>query len=108
MSRLRTTSTAAMATLTLATLLALPAGPFTSPAGAQPPSGIVRPDPEPRHASLELGSELFAANCASCHGIAGTGITRARPGAGDLSGMGPPLRHVGARAADFYLRTGLM
>ena len=31
-----------------------------------------------------------------------------RPGAGDTLGAGPPLRQVGARAADFYLRMGYM
>ena len=103
-SGLRATAIALAVPLILTTLLALGA----APAGAQPPSGIVRPDTEPAHPSLELGSELFAANCASCHGIAGSGITKARPGAGDLYGLGPPLHHVGAQAADFYLRTGLM
>jgi ubiquinol-cytochrome c reductase cytochrome c subunit len=75
---------------------------------AQPPSGIVRPTTEPGHATLELGRELYAGNCASCHGIAGSGISHPRPGAGDLMGMGPPLRGVGAQAPDFYLRTGFM
>ena len=48
------------------------------------------------------------ANCASCHGIAGSGISAPRPGAGGILGEGPPLRGVGALAADFYLRTGYM
>ncbi|HLI60561.1 MAG TPA: c-type cytochrome [Solirubrobacteraceae bacterium] len=78
------------------------------PALAQPPSGIVRPTQEPGHATVELGRELYAGNCASCHGIAGRGISRPRPGAGDLMGMGPSLRGVGAQAPDFYLRTGYM
>ena len=108
MSRVRAISTAIVATLTVSVLTVLPHGPLATPASAQPPSGIVRPDTEPKHPSLELGSELFAANCASCHGIAGSGITHARPGAGDISGLGPALHHVGAQAADFYLRTGLM
>jgi quinol---cytochrome-c reductase cytochrome c subunit len=108
MSRTRAISSAIVATLTVTALAALPRGPLTATALAQPPSGIVRPDNEPKHPSLELGSELFAANCATCHGIAGSGITKARPGAADLYGLGPPLHHVGALAADFYLRTGLM
>jgi ubiquinol-cytochrome c reductase cytochrome c subunit len=57
---------------------------------------------------VKLGQELFEANCASCHGTVGQGIAAPRPGAGDLSGAGPPLQGVGAQAADFYLRTGLM
>jgi ubiquinol-cytochrome c reductase cytochrome c subunit len=77
-------------------------------AEAQPQSGIVRPTTEPAQPSAQLGAELYAGNCASCHGIAGSGISSPRPGAGDISGAGPPLRGVGARAADFYLRTGYM
>jgi ubiquinol-cytochrome c reductase cytochrome c subunit len=71
-------------------------------------NGIVRPVYEPPAPTMKLGEELFNANCSSCHGIAGQGISRPRPGAGDLSGAGPSLRGVGAMAADFYLRTGLM
>lgn len=107
MSRARLTALAAAGLSALAGIT-VAAGPFTAPAAAQPPSGIVRPDTEPNKPTLELGSELFAANCSTCHGIAGRGITHARPGAADLYGLGPPLRHVGAEAADFYLRTGLM
>jgi ubiquinol-cytochrome c reductase cytochrome c subunit len=77
-------------------------------ATAQPPQGIVRPTTEPAAPSVAFGSALFAANCASCHGIGGGGISNLRPGAGDIRGAGPPLRGVGAMAADFYLRTGYM
>lgn len=77
-------------------------------AEAQPQSGIVRPTTEPSSPSVELGSQLFAGNCASCHGIAGSGIKSPRPGAGNILGAGPPLRGVGAIAPDFYLRTGFM
>ena len=44
------------------------------------------------------GAGLFAANCSRCHGVAGQG----------LPDKGPSLKHVGALAADFYLRTGYM
>jgi ubiquinol-cytochrome c reductase cytochrome c subunit len=44
------------------------------------------------------GPGLFAANCARCHGADGRGLTK----------RGPSLLGVGARAADFYLRTGYM
>jgi ubiquinol-cytochrome c reductase cytochrome c subunit len=71
-------------------------------------NGIVRPTYEPPKPTSKLGEELFNANCASCHGIAGAGISKPRPGAGDLAGAGPPLQGVGAMAADFYLRTGFM
>ena len=79
-------------------------------AAAQPPVGIVRPDSEAQLSQRELGAELFAANCASCHGGDGRGITAPNgPNqAGNIEGMGPPLRGVGALAADFYLRTGYM
>jgi ubiquinol-cytochrome c reductase cytochrome c subunit len=82
-----------------------------APAAAQPPVGIVRPDEDAAPRSLrELGAELFAGNCATCHGIDGRGI-RARParsGVGDVRGRGPSLHVVGAQAADFELRTGYM
>jgi len=77
-------------------------------AAAQPQSGIVRPTIESRTPSVKLGAELFAGNCASCHGIAGSGINNPRPGAGDILGAAPSLRGVGALAPDFYLRTGFM
>jgi quinol---cytochrome-c reductase cytochrome c subunit len=77
-------------------------------AWAQPPSGIARPDNEAGLSDQELGSQLYAGNCASCHGIAGEGVRRPRPGAGDVTDAGPSLRGVGAQAADFYLRTGYM
>ncbi len=77
-------------------------------AQAQPQSGIVRPTQEPSAPSVQLGAELYAGNCASCHGITGAGINVPRRGAGGILGAGPPLRGVGALAADFYLRTGYM
>ena len=52
---------------------------------------------------LQLGEELFAANCVRCHGIAGRGQLHGEPNL-----LAPPLQGVGKRAADFYLRTGYM
>jgi ubiquinol-cytochrome c reductase cytochrome c subunit len=75
---------------------------------AQPRYGIVRPTSEPSAPSLQLGAELYAANCATCHGIRGGGVSSPRPGAGNVLGQGPPLKGVGALAADFYLRLGMM
>jgi ubiquinol-cytochrome c reductase cytochrome c subunit len=77
-------------------------------AEAQPQSGIVRPTLEPAQPSVQLGAQLYAGNCSTCHGIAGQGIAHPRIGAGGVIGAGPPLRGVGALAADFYLRTGYM
>jgi ubiquinol-cytochrome c reductase cytochrome c subunit len=67
-----------------------------APADAQPP--IVGPADTGTRPLRTLGQELFAGNCARCHGARGQGVT----------GMGPPLRGVGELAADFYLRTGYM
>ena len=83
--------------------LALPAA-----AAAQPPSGVVRPDGEAGLSELELGSQLYAGNCSMCHGIDGRGIPVPRAGPGEVEVAGPSLRGVGARAVDFYLRTGYM
>lgn len=83
---------------------------FAIVAYAQPPSGIVHPPNQESKTPLELGSELYAANCASCHGIDGSGVSPSNPihGAGDTEGAGPTLQGVGALAPDFYLRTGRM
>ena len=81
-----------------------------APARAQPQIGIVRPDDAATRSPAQLGAELFAGNCATCHGVAGRGV-RARPahrGVGDVRGRGPALDGAGALAADFYLRTGYM
>lgn len=79
-------------------------------AHAELPSGISRPDNERGLSQQELGSQLYAGNCASCHGIAGRGVPEPTPirGAGDVKGEGPPLAGVGAQAADLYLTTGFM
>jgi quinol---cytochrome-c reductase cytochrome c subunit len=92
--------------LVAATILATLAGAGIALAASQ--NGIVRPTYEPPKPTVKLGEELFAANCASCHGIAGEGIAKPRPAAGNLAGAGPSLQGVGALAADFYLKTGLM
>jgi quinol---cytochrome-c reductase cytochrome c subunit len=79
-------------------------------AHAQLPSGISRPPSEQGLSLQELGSQLYAANCASCHGIAGRGVPQpgGTRGAGNIKGQGPSLIGVGAQAADFYLTTGFM
>jgi ubiquinol-cytochrome c reductase cytochrome c subunit len=93
----------------IALLLALAALPVAF-AHAQPPQGVVRPANEAGLSDQELGSQLYAGNCASCHGVAGDGMQRPRSakGGGNVGGAGPSLRGVGALAADFYLRTGYM
>jgi|tagenome__1003787_1003787.scaffolds.fasta_scaffold20970213_2 ubiquinol-cytochrome c reductase cytochrome c subunit len=81
-----------------------------APAAAQPSIGIDKPENESSLNPRELGAQLFAGNCSSCHGSLGGGV--APPsyirGAGGVKGQGPSLRGVGALAADFYLRTGYM
>jgi ubiquinol-cytochrome c reductase cytochrome c subunit len=74
-------------------LIAAPAAPA---AAAEPPP-IIRPADAEGLSPRELGAELFAANCARCHGSEGRG-----------TGDGPPLGEAGALDADFYLRTGYM
>jgi len=69
-------------------------------AGGQPPQGVVT--------NVTDGAALYAANCVSCHGAGGKGVATPRPGAGNIRGIGPPLKGVGAGTADFYLRTGYM
>ena len=57
------------------------------------------------------GKTLYAGACASCHGGNAEGNVSPGPpsaGARGIPGAGPPLRGVGAQAADFYLRTGYM
>jgi ubiquinol-cytochrome c reductase cytochrome c subunit len=66
-----------------------------APALAQPP--IVRPSGEQSTSGVELGRELFAGNCARCHGSRAEGTVG-----------GPSLTGVGRLATDFYLRTGYM
>jgi len=44
------------------------------------------------------GKQVFGRYCVSCHGPNGAGVSE----------RGPSLHGVGARAADFYLRTGYM
>jgi ubiquinol-cytochrome c reductase cytochrome c subunit len=76
---------------------------------AEPPSGVVHVPGGSEMPLSRLGAGLFAANCASCHGIAGQGVAEPNPrAAGGIVGQGPPLIGVGALAPDFYLRTGRM
>jgi ubiquinol-cytochrome c reductase cytochrome c subunit len=79
-------------------------------ADAQPPSGIARPSNEAGLSNAQLGEQLYAGNCASCHGVAGEGVTKTRAvgGSGNVEERGPSLKGVGEQAADFYLRTGYM
>ena len=77
-------------------------------ASAQVGSGVVHVPGGDAMPLEQHGAQLYAANCATCHGADGRGILEPRPGAGDVLGRGPSLHGVGARAADFYLRTGYM
>ncbi|HET9185967.1 MAG TPA: c-type cytochrome [Solirubrobacterales bacterium] len=78
-------------------------------ARAQPPSGIVHAPGGGKQKQPQLGAELYAANCSSCHGPQGEGVLEAsNRGAGGATAQGPPLQGVGELAPDFYLRTGRM
>jgi ubiquinol-cytochrome c reductase cytochrome c subunit len=68
---------------------------LAAPAAAQPP--LVRPPDAESLSPQQLGRELFAGNCARCHGSRGEGTAG-----------GPAVRGVGRLATDFYLRTGYM
>src|SRR5205823_962251 len=76
----------------------------TGAAADPPPTGIVHAHAPPGTPLLELGKQLYAGNCARCHGSAGEGIKRETSD----RGLGPRLQGVGAGTADFYLRTGYM
>jgi ubiquinol-cytochrome c reductase cytochrome c subunit len=60
---------------------------------ASPGSGAA-----PEQTLAEVGAELYAGQCASCHGTDGTGIPN----------RGPTLLDEGPAAVDFVLRTGRM
>jgi ubiquinol-cytochrome c reductase cytochrome c subunit len=92
--------------LVIVAALALPVAALADP----PPSGIVHPSAPPGTPLVELGYQLYAGNCSSCHGSKGEGVPKlgAVQGSGDIPGAGPSLRGVGALSADFYLRTGYM
>ena len=78
-------------------------------AQAQPPSGISRPQDEGRLTNDQLGAQLYAGNCASCHGVGGQGVSASGAhGTGDAKEQGPSLMGVGRLAVDFYVRTGYM
>jgi ubiquinol-cytochrome c reductase cytochrome c subunit len=63
---------------------------FSSTAAADTPTAITQ-------ATAEEGQKLFAANCASCHGLEATGTD-----------VGPSLYGVGAASVDFQMATGRM
>ena len=79
-----------------------------SAAAGPPRAGITHVRVPPGTSRVEYGRQLFAANCASCHGPVGQGVLTPAQGSGDVKGLGPSLHGVGALAADFYLRTGYM
>ena len=82
---------------------------FVPKAAADPPrAGVTHVKVPAGTPQVEFGRQLFAANCASCHGPAGEGVLTPAQGAGDVKALGPALIGVGALAADFYLRTGYM
>ena len=87
-------------------LLALVCAPVA--AAEPPPPGVTHVQRVPGTSLVDWGEQLFGANCVTCHGPNGAGILSPVQGVGDEEGLGPSLVGVGARAADFYLRTGYM
>ena len=58
---------------------------------------------------VSRGEQLYSQGCIGCHGADGRGVARGtQVGGYERGAEGPPLRGVGAQAADFYLRTGYM
>jgi ubiquinol-cytochrome c reductase cytochrome c subunit len=98
------------ARLLVAVLLLALALPGLAVASVPPPYGIVDANAPPGTPLLELGYQLYAGNCSTCHGPNGEGIVEAKPGlgSGGILGKAPPLKGVGELSADFYLRTGRM
>jgi ubiquinol-cytochrome c reductase cytochrome c subunit len=95
--------------LVAAGLLAL-ALPASAPGSLPLPFGIVDANAPPSAPLREVGFQLFAGNCAICHGPNGRGFVD-KPSqnvSGSIVGRGPSLRGVGEMAPDFYLRTGRM
>lgn len=66
---------------------------FTGTASASPQSTSAG-----SQSSIEQGKKLFAANCATCHGLSAEGV----------DGVGPSLYGVGAAAVSFQVGTGRM
>jgi ubiquinol-cytochrome c reductase cytochrome c subunit len=85
-------------------------GLLAVPATASSPPPITRPASEAGLTPQQLGQQLYAPNCSTCHGLQGEGVLPGQHprGVNGVPGAGPPLRGVGALAADFYLRTGYM
>jgi mono/diheme cytochrome c family protein len=69
--------------------LPLAAALWASVAGAEPPA-----EAPPRHLHADLGAELFARHCASCHGATGVGDG---PAARALTRPPADLTHIAAR-----------
>ena len=67
---------------------------FSSTASAETQSSTVAAN----QSSVDQGKKLFAANCATCHGLSAEGV----------SGVGPSLYGVGAAAVSFQVGTGRM
>ena len=93
--------------LALVVVLALPA---SAAASIPPPYGIVQANAPPSTPLRELGAQLYAGNCAVCHGPNGAGFVTqpVQRVSGAAVGKGPSVHGVGEMAADFYLRTGRM
>ena len=61
-------------------------------------SSLLSPPSRAEQAADSSGAELYATQCASCHGVGGEGV----------EDRGPPLQTEGRAAVDFVLRTGRM
>jgi ubiquinol-cytochrome c reductase cytochrome c subunit len=75
---------------------------------------VLAPAAAAQTGDVTRGEHLYGQYCIACHGANGAGETGGEAGFGPGRNVtvqkreGPPLRGVGALAADFYLRTGYM
>lgn len=75
------------------------AAPARAPAAGERGAPATQGVPETQQApGGDLGAQLYATQCASCHGTDGTGVAR----------RGPPLTTEGRASVDFAVRTGRM
>ena len=96
--------------LLLPLALAVLALPAVAAGSIPPPYGIVQANAPPSTPLRELGAQLYAGNCAICHGPNGDGFVKEpeQHVSGAVVGKAPSLHGVGEIAPDFYLRTGRM
>jgi ubiquinol-cytochrome c reductase cytochrome c subunit len=87
----------------------------TRPLAAALAAVVLAPAAAAQTDDVKRGEHLYGQYCIACHGANGAGSIGGQAGFGPgrnqtttQKRLGPPLRGVGALAADFYVRTGYM